>query len=177
MRRRRIRADRDAPGRRRAGFSLVEVAVATAILGIGMVALLTCVGSGTRTNDAGRKATLGTFLAQEIREWTLRLPFTDPDPGDANNPPGPDGSDPQVFVDDLDDLMDVTYSPPRDGTGAAIANMTEWSQTITLTWRDPANLTSTVSAATSDVIHVGVAVRCGGEPVLTAGWLVVNRED
>ncbi len=49
------------------------------------------------------------------------------------NPPGPDQSDPQTFVDDLDDLMDVTYSPPRDAHGLPIADMTSWSQTITLT--------------------------------------------
>jgi len=160
----------------RAGFSLIEVAVGTAIIGIGVVAALTFVGAGTRTNDAGRKLTYATFVAQEVREWTLRLPFSDPDPGDQGNPPGPDGSDPQSLVDDLDDLMNVTYSPPRDGMGAPISDMTDWSETLTLTWRNPSNLAAVVTAGTSDIIHVQLDVSCAGQPILTTGWLVVRRE-
>jgi len=169
MKRKNVRAGRD-------GFTLIEVAVATAIIGLALAALLGAVASGTRTNNAGKKLTQAVFLAQEIREWTIRLPFSDPDPGDADNPPGPDGSDPQVFVDDLDDLMDVTYSPPRDGVGSPIADMTPWSETITLTWRDAANLTSTVSAGSSNVIHVQVDISCQGQPILTTGWLVGRRQ-
>ena len=116
------------------GFSLVEVAVATAIIGIALASLLMALKSGTRTNEASRGLAQAVFLAQEIREWTLRLPFKDPeDPGGA---PGSEEGDPQVAVDDLDDLMGVTFSPPRDAYGSVIAGMSGWSETITLTWRD-----------------------------------------
>lgn len=160
----------------RAGFTLIEVAVATVIVGTGIMALMVAAGSATRINDSGKKLTQSVFLAQELREWTLRLPFSDPDPADQGNPPGSDGSDPQVFVDDLDDLMDVTYSPPRDGQGSAIADMTDWSQTITLTWRDPSDLATVVSAGSSDFIHVQVSLSCKGRQVVTTGWLVARRE-
>jgi len=169
MKRKNVRAGRD-------GFTLIEVAVATAIIGLALAALLGAVASGTRTNDAGKKLTQAVFLAQEIREWTIGLPFSDPDPGDADNPPGPDGSNPQTFVDDLDDLMAVTFSPPRDGGGAPITDMTQWSETITLTWRDASNLSSTVSAGSSDVIHVQVDISYQDLPVLTTGWLVGRRQ-
>ncbi|MFB3891858.1 MAG: prepilin-type N-terminal cleavage/methylation domain-containing protein [Phycisphaerae bacterium] len=159
----------------RGGFTLVEVAVATAIIGLGVAALLATIAAGTRSNAAGQKLTQATFLAQEIREWTLRLPFSDPDPGDAGNPPGPDGSDPHVFVDDLDDLMDVTFSPPRDGRGSAISGMDNWSQTITMTWRDPSSLSTIVSPGASNAIYVQVVVSYHSQPVLTTGWLVTRR--
>ncbi len=159
------------------GFSLIEVAVATIIVGIGVVALMVSVGAGTNTNDAGQKLTQAVFLAQEIREWTLRLPFSDEDPGDQGSPPGPDSSDPQVFVDDLDDLLGVTYDPPRDGQGTAISDMADWSQQITLTWRDPSNLTSTVANGASDMIYVNLVVSYKGQEKLRTGWLITRRQD
>jgi prepilin-type N-terminal cleavage/methylation domain-containing protein len=159
----------------RGGFSLIEVAVATVIVGVGVTALMVALAAGTRTNRAGQELTQAVFLAQEIREWTLKLPFSDPDPGDANNPPGPDGTSPQIFVDDLDDLLNVTYDPPRDGKGTAIAGMAGWSQTIRLTWRNPSDLTSVVTNGASDVIHVKVDIARRGCPLLSTGWLVTRR--
>jgi len=166
---------RTTPRSARGGFTLIEVAVATAIVGVGVTALMTSLAANTRTNRAGQSLTRAVFLAQEIREWTVKLPFSDPDPGDVGNPPGPDGSNPQTFVDDLDDLMDVTYSPPRDGLGNAITYMPEWSQTISLTWRDPDSLTTVVSPGTSDLVYVKVEISHQGQTVLTTGWLVSRR--
>jgi len=157
-------------------MTLVEVAVATAIIGIGVTAIMVASTSTTHVSDAGRKLTQAVFLAQEIREWTLKLPFSDPDPADQGNPPGSDGSDPQVLVDDLDDLMDVTYSPPRDGQGLAITDMVNWAQKITLTWRNPNDLTQTVTPGTSDVVHVQVEISCKGRNILTSSWLVTRRQ-
>lgn len=161
--------------RGRGGFTLIEVAVATAIIGIGVTALLSTVAAGTRANGAGRTLTQATFIAQELREWTLRLPFKDPDPADATKPPGNDGSDPQTFVDDLDDLMNVTYSPPRDGRGQPMTDLVGWEQRITLTWRNPSNIAQTVANGGSDLIYVHVAVRYRNQEVLTTGWLVSKR--
>ena len=165
---------RPAGGHRR-GFTLIEAAVATSILGLGVVALMVAAASGTRLNHESEKLTQAVFLAQELRELTLKLPFSDQDPGDMDNPPGPDGSDPQVFVDDLDDLMDVTYAPPRNGEGAPIPEMADWSETLTLTWRDPSSLTAVVDPGTSDMIYVQVVIYYQGREVLTAGWLVARR--
>jgi prepilin-type N-terminal cleavage/methylation domain-containing protein len=164
--------------RRPGGFSLIEVALASAIIGIGIVALVASLGAASRVNDAGRDLTKAIFLADEIREWTVQLPFKDPDAADANNPPGPDGTDPQVFVDDLDDLYNaagLVFSPPRDGTGVAIANMTGWSEKLTLTWRDPNNFTQTVSPGTSTVINVAASIRLRGKEIMATSWLVAKR--
>ncbi len=161
----------------RAGFSLIEVLFATATIGIGVTALMTAVAASTRVNGEGRQITQAAFLAQELREWTVKLPFVDPDEGQGSNPPGSDGSSPQIFVDDLDDLMDVTYSPPRDGQGQPITDMADWSQTIVLTWRDPDSIATQVAAGTSDVVHVELTVSHHGRDILKTGWLVADRED
>ena len=157
------------------GFTLTEVMVATAVVGIGISALMVATKSGTEVNMAGREITQATFLAQELREWTLRLPFSDQDPGDEDNPPGPDGSDPQVFVDDLDDLMGVTYSPPRDASGEAISDMDGWAQTIDLSWRDRDDLATSVAPGASNMIYVDVTISHSGRTVLSTGWLVARR--
>ena len=155
------------------GFTLVEAAIATAVIGIALVSLLVALRSGTRTNEASRRLTQAVFLAQEIREWTLRLPFEDPEePGEA---PGSEEGDPQTGPDDLDDLMGVTYSPPRDAYGSAIMDMSGWSESITLTWRDSSNVATAVSDGSSDVIYVRVRISFQGREVLTTSWLVTRR--
>ena len=156
------------------GFTLIEALIASALVGIGIVALLVATKSGTQVNMAGRNITQATYLSQEIRERTLKLPFSDPDAGDAGNPPGPDESDPQD-IDDLDDLLDVTYSPPRDASGQVISDADGWSQHISLEWKDPDSLGTTVTVGSSDVIRVVITIARDGHDVLSTGWLVTRR--
>lgn len=155
------------------GFSLAEVVVATALIGLGLVALLVASAAGTRTSDGCRKLTEAVFLAQEIREWTLKLPFSDPQTPGAE--PGLDSGESLDSVDDLDDLMNVTCSPPRDGQGSPLADMVGWSETITLTWRDPADLQSPVAPGSSDIVYVQVDLSYQGRPELVTGWLVTRK--
>jgi hypothetical protein len=176
MKGRPISRERAGRLRRRHGFTFVEGLIATLLLGLGVAALMVATRSSTQVNAAGKEITQATYLAQEIREWTLKLPFSDPDPGDQDNPPGPDGLDPQSFVDDLDDLVNVTYDPPRDGEGQPLYDMAGWSQKINLTWRAPSSLETQVVPGTSDIIFVQVEVANDGRPVLTTGWLVTRKE-
>jgi prepilin-type N-terminal cleavage/methylation domain-containing protein len=162
----------------RQGFSLIEVAVATVIVGIGVTALMASIAAGTRTNRAGQNLTQAVFLAQDIREWTFKLPFKDPDPADANNPPGPDGTSAQTFVDDLDDLLVVTYTPPVNTASPPAQRLTDlqgWSEKITLSWRNPNNINATVANGASDVIHVQLDILRQGKNVLSTGWLVARK--
>jgi Tfp pilus assembly protein PilV len=148
----------------------------TVLLGVAVTSVMALTGASTRANDAAAKLTQAVLLAQEIREWTLSLPFSDPNPGDAANPPGHDGSSPQIFVDDVDDLMDVTYSPPRDGQGQPMDHLQGWSQTIELTWVDPETLAPVGVGATETIrVHVRISY-CNGE-VFSTAWLVTRRRE
>ena len=147
--------------RRPGGFSLIEVALASAIIGIGILALVASLGAASRINGAGRDLTRAIFLADEIREWTVQLPFTDP-----NNGPS---------LSSLYNASGVTYSPPKDGSGQSITGMTGWSQKLTLTWRDPNSFTHTVSPGTSSVINVAASIRLQGKEVFATNWLVAKR--
>ncbi|MCY2928648.1 MAG: prepilin-type N-terminal cleavage/methylation domain-containing protein [Planctomycetota bacterium] len=162
------------PPSARGGFTLIEAVVATAIVGMGVCAMMMASQAGTRVNADSQELTRAAYLAQEVREWIATLPFKDPDVGQQNNPPGPDGSSPQVFVDDVDDMKDVTYSPPRDGQGTAIAAMSGWSQKIKMTWVNPTNFAAVVADGASNVIKVRVDILRGTKTVLTTTWLVTK---
>jgi len=159
----------------RSAFTLIEALVATVLVGLGISALMITTQSGTQVCAHTRDLTEAIYLASEVRERTLKLPFKDPITPD--NPPGPDeGEDPQVEVDDLDDLMNVTYSPPKDAMGRTIEGMADWSQTIMLTWRDKDNLASTVDPGDSEMVYVQVGIYHKGKKVLSTGWLIVGNE-
>ncbi len=135
------------------GFSLVEVAVATVIIGLSVTALLMSVGGGTRTNDAAQELTLASFLAGEVREW-------------ASN---------QSFATLSALASPTTFNPPQDGSGNPITGLAGWSQTVTITWRSSTNLNTNVAAGASNVINVQVQVFRGSQLMLSTTALVVNR--
>lgn len=134
------------------GFSLIEVALSTAIIGLGVSALMVSVGSGTRVNEGAQKTTQASFLAGEVREWASNLPY-DTLAGFASP---------------------VTYDPPRDGNGNAITGMTGWSQKVTITWLNPADIAAPSNVAT-DVTNVQVQVLHNGAEQLSASFLVARR--
>lgn len=156
------------------GFTLMEVLVASVIVGIGFTAILASMVSSTKVNLTSTEITQAAFLSQEIREWTANLPFRDLDSDDAGNPPGPDSyvGEGVPYVDDLDDLINVTFSPPRNSSGETIAGMADWSQTIILTWRLPGDVNTEAVAGTSNVIHVQVTVSKDNETLMQTGWLI-----
>ncbi len=131
----------------RRGFTLLEVAIATLIVAIGITALLTASASCTKTNAAGEELTNAAFLAQEIREYCAGL-----DPCDLN--------------------LAAQYSPPVDASLTSISGMSNWKQVITLQWKDPNGLGD--SATETDIRYVRVTVQHYDANVLSTSWLVTK---
>lgn len=151
---------------RRNGFTLLEVMVATVIVGIGVAGMMAATQANTRVNGAGCDLTQATYLLGEIREWSMKLPFADPNnhaPG-TENPPN-----------DVSDFLNVTFSPPRDACGQQIASKIGWSQVVSAQWKDPASLQTSVAAGTSDVVRITVTIRHNSATVLASSWNVVRR--
>jgi len=154
------------------GFTLLEVLLATIILGIGIAAALNSIVTGTTMNIESERMTNASFLAQEVREWTQNLPFSDMDTSDMLNPPGPDSEGAYgPYVDDVDDLLNAEFSPPLDSMGNLIAGLDNWKQQILLTWRSEADPSVIVGDGTSNLIYVEVRIWCDEELILTTGWL------
>ncbi len=121
------RANRRRARRDRPGFTLIETALTTVILGVGVLALIEAHQNFMRVNQWSTYSATGAYLAGEMREVMKDMPRHDPvtglyvDVGGDLRGWGPEGG--ETSVDDFDDLDDfdglasagLTFRP--DGTG------------------------------------------------------------
>ncbi|MFI4916370.1 MAG: hypothetical protein ACIAS6_07690 [Phycisphaerales bacterium JB060] len=98
-----------APGRGSGGFTLIETALATVIIGVGVVAIVEAHQAFMRSNQWSTHAATATFLGGEMRELTLPLARHDPVTGlrvVGGEVQGWGPEDGEVVVEDFDDLDD-----------------------------------------------------------------------
>ncbi|MHC4211043.1 MAG: type IV pilus modification PilV family protein [Planctomycetota bacterium] len=134
------------PGKRhRTGFTLIETALATIIVGVGVVAMVSAQAAFHKKNQWSTHASIAMALGNEIREMTWNLPQRDPVTGDAFW--GPEGN--EISFDDYDDLDDfdgdgggLIFSAalgngPINARREIIPNMDGWSQIVRVFNVDP----------------------------------------
>jgi hypothetical protein len=112
------------------------------IIGIGVVAMLQLLASGTVSNINGAKQTTGINLARNIREMALQYTF-----------------------DQVRSLDGATLKPAVDSQGNAISDMSDWSQSITVEQVKPDDLTTTTTSGTPVAVHVTVTVSHNAETI------------
>jgi prepilin-type N-terminal cleavage/methylation domain-containing protein len=99
-----------APRRRRGGFTLVEVLIATALLGFSLIVMFGFHAQAARSNQQARKITACTYLAQTQLEQLLALSWTETNrPTELSSPLG----DTTTSADPYSDL-------PHPGTIAEV---------------------------------------------------------
>ena len=160
--------------RPRGGFTLVEAAIVTAIVGIGCVTMLALLAAGTVSNATGTELTTAINLAQSIREMSLGLSFADP-----TTPThwGVESGETSVALyDDLDDLDGRTFSPPIDARRLPLANSDTWAQRVTVKSVDPNRLTLDVPNGSTPTSRVTVIVSHRGHDVYQTSWLAVEPD-
>jgi hypothetical protein len=92
------------------GFTLLEAALATVIIGVGVLALIEAHQAFLRANGWSTHAAQATYLANEVREYMRGLPRHDPvtglylDSADTLHGWGPDTG--EVVLADFDDVDD-----------------------------------------------------------------------
>ena len=138
------RSDVSTTRKRRAGFTLIETALATIIVGIGVLAMVSAQSAFHQKNAWSTHASIATHLGNEIREMTWNMPRYDPVTGDAHW--GPEG-DNEASFEDYDDLDDfdglgggLVFQPPINAQRRVISNMEGWSQTVRVFSVDPYNI-------------------------------------
>jgi type II secretory pathway pseudopilin PulG len=158
---------------RRPGFTLLEAALVTVIVGVATVAMIELLAAGTVTNAAGTEMATAVNLASNIREISLGLAFKDPD-----LPTAWSTKEANVKVyDDVKDLDGCTFSPPIDARGEPIAGYGKWAQVVTVDTVAPDQVTS-VRPKDPDEMSVRVTVRIthSGKTVHTARWLAFGKK-
>lgn len=106
--------------RHRRGFTLIETALATIIVGVGVLALVESQQAFIRANAWSTHSATATYLANEIREMTRRMPRHDPVTGLYTQSVsgtstlmgwGPEPGETTVAdFDDIDDFDGITFA-------------------------------------------------------------------
>lgn len=135
------------------GSTLIEVALAIVIVGVGAVGLMQLMAACTFQNRAASQTTSSVLLAQQIRELLVDLPLNDPTVGSTNF--GDEAGETLASFDDVDDFDGQVFDPPIDASRANIAGMDGYSQAIRV---DPISATNLRGAALSKTTYTG-AVR------------------
>ena len=136
---------------RRRGFSLIEAALTTIIIGVGFVAMLQLLAAGTVNTIAGSELTTGVSLARNIREYTLNSTY-------ANLPT----------------FNAQSYSPPKDSRGVALSSLTGWQQQVTVQSVNPDNIKQNIVDATPAAVRVTVVVNHNSKKVCDLSWYVFD---
>ena len=141
--------------RARRGFTLIEAAIVTAIVGIGIVGLLELLAAGSMANINSKQLTTAVFLANNVNEMMQ-------------------GQDYDTLKATFDNK---TYKPPKDGRGADLAGFNNWQQVVDVSYVLPNRLTSVVpDSQVEPTSRVTVKILANDEVIYQTQWIVAAAE-
>jgi hypothetical protein len=158
------------PGRRQhRGFTLMEAALVTVVIGVGVLSLLELMAAGTMSNSNGTELTTAVNLANNIREISTGLAFQDPTfPNQWNTKEASVG-----LYDDIKDLDACTFKPPLDVRRRSIDSLPGWAQVVKVETVAEDTISSTrPSDPTLPMVKVTVRVTHNGKEVYRTRWIV-----
>ena len=179
----------------RRGFTLIETALATIIVGVGVLALVAAQQAFHQQNYWSTHASIAERLGNEIREMTLNLPRHDPVTADAFW-----GAEPNelsfIDFDDVDDFdgdgtglifgadwdSGTVDNGPINAQREVIENMEGWSQVVTVHNVDPFDIDDPTIPAdfSTSMVVVDVVVTYQGPndmtptEMTTVSWVAPN---
>ena len=168
--------------RRRPGFTLIEAAITTVIIGVGCVAMLELLAAGTIANKEGTELTTAINLAGNVREAMSGLYYTDPT--SPTHWGAETGETSPALYDDLDDFDGWTSSPgnPIDARRAPLgSDYSTWAQKVKVDSINPANLTATASHLTlppeqRPTCRITVTITHNGKTIYTQNWIAAYAD-
>jgi prepilin-type N-terminal cleavage/methylation domain-containing protein len=153
--------------RRPNGFSLVEILVATILVGLSITALVLASNSFTMANGAGADLSTAEFLVEQIRELTAMTPAADPD-----NPTHFGQETSGEAYNDVDDFDDALLSPPISADMTVLNDFASFSQQVIVQKLNPSNLDEVVAdTSTSPFLRVTVTIIQNNKQITTASWI------
>jgi type II secretory pathway pseudopilin PulG len=181
--------------RRERGFTLIEAALTTVIVGTGVLAIVAAQQAYHMKNQWTKRSDTAMLLANEIRERTFSMPLHDPITGTDNLGPEANETTPKAY-DDIDDFAGpvndegvgsgLTIDPPMNALGDRLQDLDAWSQHVEVKNIDPANISSAIARPLdmqtneTKVMRVTVTVRFNGpemdqpNAVTDMTWLVTQ---
>ena len=183
--------------RMRRGFTLIEAMLTTVIVGTGELAIVGAQQAYHQKNAWAQRTSTALLLANEVRELTLDLPMHDPMEGTTEPNLGPEANESGYLdYDDLDDFAGpidaatrtgsgLLIDPPINALGQEMAQLTGWSQFVTVETVDLRDINNTVNLIALDdmtddaeMARIRVAVRYEGpnddkaSTITTLTWFI-----
>lgn len=140
-------------GGARRGFTLIEAAIVTVIVGVGTVAMIQLLAAGSMANGDAHELTTGMNLANNVREMTQTMSFE------------------QVLA-----LNNTTYAVAVDAMGQPVTALSGWSQKVQVMRVVENAVSVTTSAPDSNIARVTVRALHNGRQVAEINWLVVKTQ-
>jgi prepilin-type N-terminal cleavage/methylation domain-containing protein len=165
----------------RRGFTFIEVGVTTAIIGIGMAALVTLMAASSKANYTATEMTTAMNLANNIHELSERLKF-------ADGHWGMDNGETIATCDSCDDLAGLQLgaggSSVVDAVGQAMPtaagmDWSGWQQQISVTLVDPNNIQTALASTdttANNVMRITCTIVHNGGQVYQQSWNVVQTK-
>lgn len=175
------------PARLARGFTLIEAALTTVIVGVGVLCTMQLFASCSQQNQAASQMSIALMLASNIQEAMGGLSFSDP--GTAGTYFGPEPGESLATWDDVDDFDGGRFNPPIDSLRRTIPEMTRYTQVVSVWPVYPSKLSVNSNESSPDIpksVYTGavrVKVRIlysplgGGSPVeiYSASWIRMDN--
>ena len=144
------------------GFTLVEAAISTIIVGGVLVASLNVIGAAAMTRHRLAQRQRARLLATDLMSELLSLPYADPTLGPGVNlgPEPGEVSGTRTLFDDVDDYHGWSASPPQSKDGVPLTDFAGWNRSVTC--RRVAMDTLTEMVGDTGIIEITVSVRRKG---------------
>lgn len=150
------------------GFSLIEVAMSSLLVGAVLVTSMRVTGQALMVQRDRAQMSTAAFLAEGLLSEILLLPYMEP--GRTSSPIGRGSgelSSDRSTLDDVDDYHNYTESPPKSLENEPLPGFVGWERSVVVHWVNPDNLSRT-RGSESGVKRVTVQVRRNGQLLATA---------
>ncbi|MEE9369986.1 MAG: type II secretion system protein [Sedimentisphaerales bacterium] len=137
--------------RYKSGFTLVEVLIATILVGLAIASLIGANISLTRANGVGANLSTAEFLIEQIRERAIAADYDD------------------LYT--LEHFDGVSFSPPINADGNDLNNFAAFTEQITVENVDGANFENTVADHSSNFVRVTVRIFLNSKEINSTSWI------
>lgn len=131
------------------GFTLIEAALATVIVGVGFFASLQLFASCTEQNRTAADMSTALMLTTNIREAVSGLSFADPRVGHTHF--GPESGETLSDFNDVDDFDGSSLNPPIDSQREPIPSLAQYTQVVSVWPVNPNQLSTNSNEAVPDI--------------------------
>lgn len=161
----------------RRGFSIVEVAVSCAIVGVLVVASLNAVGATARRRAGAQQRAQASLLAHHLLAEIVAQPWDDPEKpglGLLGLDDGENADDDRTLLDDVDDYHKLDEPVPLRRDGKAVPGGAGFSRGVNI---DFVGLDGTVSGTPTSLKKITVTVRRGAATVASVSAIRAKEWD